>query len=216
MNIVTEDIDFGESILTLTNQRVIYWKSEQSLILSDVHIGKTAHFRQHGIAVSDAVLHKDLERLENLIAYFKPQKLIVVGDLFHANYNSNITEFKEWLTDYTGLEKILVKGNHDRIHSMVSEELNFSVTHKLKIQNITFKHDLDHADENEIIISGHIHPGVKFKTHGKQYIKLPCYYINETELILPAFSLFTGLNTNFDIEKGNIYAFDEEIIFKAK
>ncbi len=216
MNILTEEIQFGGASLTLTNQRVIHWKSDEMLILSDVHIGKTAHFRQHGIAISDDVLHKDLKRLEALIHYFSPKKLVVVGDLFHADYNSNITEFKEWLTDYTELEKILVKGNHDRIHSIVSDELNFTVVNSLKIQNITFKHDVDHADENEFIISGHIHPGVKLKTHGKQYLKLPCYYVNKTELILPAFSLFTGLNTNFDIEKGNIYAFDDEIIFKAK
>ena len=101
MNILTEEIQFGGASLTLTNQRVIYWKSEETLILSDVHIGKTAHFRQHGIAISDDVLHKDLQRLAALIDYFSPKKLVVVGDLFHADYNSNITEFKEWLTDYT-------------------------------------------------------------------------------------------------------------------
>ena len=39
----------------------MYWQREDALILSDIHIGKTAHFRKHGIPMPDDVLQKDLE-----------------------------------------------------------------------------------------------------------------------------------------------------------
>ena len=85
MNIITKNITFAGEELMLTNQRVIFWKSESTLILSDVHIGKTAHFRKNGIAISDQVMLKDLERLSALIQHFIPNRIIIVGDLFHAD-----------------------------------------------------------------------------------------------------------------------------------
>lgn len=123
MNIVTKDIRFGDEVLTLTNQRVLFWKKQEALVLSDIHIGKTAHFQQHGIAIPDTVLLKDLERLQVLIQYFSPKKLIVVGDLFHADYNQNFDVFVQWLQQFDGLEKILIRGNHDRFSTAFYESL---------------------------------------------------------------------------------------------
>ena len=90
MNIVKENITIEEQVLTLTNQRAVYWKNQETLILSDIHIGKTAHFRKHGIAVPDQILQDDLDRLNHLIQHFSVKKVLVVGDLFHAERNTNI------------------------------------------------------------------------------------------------------------------------------
>ena len=38
-------------ILTFTNARALYWKKENALIISDLHVGKSAHFRKNGIAI---------------------------------------------------------------------------------------------------------------------------------------------------------------------
>ena len=58
----------------------MYWERENTLILSDIHIGKTAHFRKHGIPMPDDVLQNDLKRLKQLIQHFKAKTLLVVGD----------------------------------------------------------------------------------------------------------------------------------------
>jgi metallophosphoesterase superfamily enzyme len=55
------------------------------LIVSDLHFGKTGHFRKSGIAVPQSVYKKDLQRLFHQVQYFQPRKLIVVGDLFHSS-----------------------------------------------------------------------------------------------------------------------------------
>ena len=52
--------------LIFTNQKAVYWEREKTLIISDLHVGKSAHFRKSGIAISSQVLHDDLEILENL------------------------------------------------------------------------------------------------------------------------------------------------------
>ncbi|WP_299839387.1 ligase-associated DNA damage response endonuclease PdeM [uncultured Tenacibaculum sp.] len=215
MNILTEDIEFSNTKLTLTNQRVIYWETKETLILSDIHIGKTAHFRQHGIAVADTILHEDLERLSTLITHFSPKRIIVVGDLFHANYNSNIEIFKDWLISISHIDKVLIKGNHDKMSEKKIQKLGFETVSFLRENGLTFRHDLDDAVEGESIICGHMHPGVRIKFKGNQYIKLPCYLVSKHQLILPAFSLFTGLNTKFNQEENKAYAFDEQLIFRV-
>ena len=100
MNLVTQEINVQKEKLTLTNQRVLYWESRAALILSDVHIGKSAHFQKSGIPVSSKVFQQDLWRLEQLILRFKPKQLVVVGDLFHAEYNTGVHNFKSWTQQF--------------------------------------------------------------------------------------------------------------------
>ena len=51
MKLATHEIEILGEKLILTNQRVVFWPKESALILSDLHIGKTAHFRKNGIAI---------------------------------------------------------------------------------------------------------------------------------------------------------------------
>ena len=84
----------------------------------------------------------------------------------------------------------------------------------LRIQAIKFVHDIIKPEDNYFTISGHTHPGVSIKTKGKQRIKLPCYQVTKKQLVLPAFSLFTGLNTK-DYPKDCInYCFTNNGIFE--
>ncbi|MDO1500755.1 ligase-associated DNA damage response endonuclease PdeM [Winogradskyella maritima] len=215
MQIVKHPIQLKSEELTLTNQRAIYWQRERALILSDVHIGKTAHFRKYGIPMPKTILEQDLERLMGLIEHFNAKKLLIVGDLFHAGSNTDLTVFEEWKAKSKDLKVVLIKGNHDRISKSVIERFQLELhAPELVIEPFTFIHDKG-ENSSSFQISGHTHPGVTIEGKGKQRIKLPCYQITESELILPAFSLFTGLNTKNAPEDCDCYAFTETGIFKV-
>ena len=214
MTIVTEHITIKNEELILTNQRALYWQREDAVILSDVHIGKTAHFRKHGIPMPDDVLQKDLERLKQLILHFDAKTLLIVGDLFHAERNSDMSTFKKWLGQFTKLKLILIKGNHDRQSRRLMDDLNIEAAKQLDIEPFVFLHDPLENNEKFFTISGHTHPGVLIKGKGRQKIKLPCYQITENQLILPAFSLFTGLNTRDTPEGAICYAFTDLELFR--
>lgn len=200
----------------LTNQRVMFWVSKKILILSDLHIGKTGHFRKHGIPISDQVLYNDLIRLEAVINKFKPDQILIVGDLFHASKNANFKEFKNWLGFYGHIKWILIKGNHD-IHSDGFYQAFGLETHKEYILNkIKFIHEPAINSQDFLHISGHVHPGIKLRLKGKQYIKLPCYQQFENQFILPAFSLFTGLYNKSPAEETTYYPFTEQEIWEIK
>lgn len=214
--IITQKINCKNEILELTNQRVIFWESQNSLILSDLHIGKSAHFQKSGIPIPSNILTTDLNRLAKLIHHFKANQLIIVGDLFHAEYNKDLDEFKSWLTQFNNLNIKLIKGNHDRLSDKVYQQFNIQVFNKKYTENLlNFVHDFDNIEEGYFVISGHTHPGVFIKGKGRQRIKLPCYQVTKQQLILPAFSLFTGLNTKNAPENCKNYCFTNDGIFEV-
>ncbi len=116
MKVITKTITCCDEDLILTNHRAIFWEQKAMLILSDLHIGKTAHFRKNGIAIPKEILINDLLRLSNLIDYFDVKTIMIVGDLFHAEVNNDLLLFREWMNRYQSINFILVKGNHDRIN----------------------------------------------------------------------------------------------------
>lgn len=212
---VTKDILCLNEILILTNQRALFWKREHMLVLSDLHIGKTAHFRKAGIAIPSIILQKDLARLEQLIIGFNVQKILFVGDLFHAEINKDISVFQDWKQKFSDITFELIKGNHDRLKDSFYEFLGINIFKTYKdVFPFRFVHDANHCNDQTFCISGHTHPGVIINGRAKQRIKLPCFEISETQLILPAFSEFTGLNTRRTSKTSICYGFTATSVFE--
>lgn len=136
-----------------------------------------------------------MQRLVNAIAYFKPNQLIVVGDLFHSHANKELDLFSRWRNDFPQLQIHLAKGNHDILkaewyrtnHIVVHEE-------ELAVNGFRFIHDPsdEQLQDDGYVFSGHIHPGVILKTGSRQSNSFPCFYFGKRLAVLPAFGRFTG------------------------
>ena len=183
----------------LTKERVMYWEETNTLVASDIHIGKTGHFRKHGIAVPQDIYKEDMQRLFTAIQYFKPKQLVIVGDLFHSHANKELNLFTRWRNDFAAVDFILVKGNHDILPQNWYLENNIKVVDCLELNGILLMHDKECEPDNTIdkngikaMISGHVHPAVTLRSGPRQEVRLPCFYFNGKQCILPAFSHFTG------------------------
>jgi DNA ligase-associated metallophosphoesterase len=190
-----QQFNIKDQELCLSSDRSIYWEQENALIVSDLHFGKTGHFRKAGIAVPQSVFKEDIQRLVALVQYFKPASLIVVGDMFHSHANKELDLFAKWRDDFSELKIQLVKGNHDILHRRWYEETKIDIYDKtLKIKGFCFQHDPADCgnEEDYYVFSGHIHPGITIHGMGKQRLTFPCFYFSDTHCILPAFSRFTG------------------------
>src|ERR1044072_6675593 len=157
-----EKITIKNQDLCLSSDRSIYWEQEKALVVSDLHIGKTGHFRKAGIAVPQSVFKEDMQRLIALIQYFKPQKLIVVGDMFHSSANKELDLITKWRHDFAGLEIKLVKGNHEILNKNWYIQSNIElIDSTLKIADFCFQHDpgecgRDDDGRHHYVFSGHI------------------------------------------------------------
>lgn len=197
----------------LSPDRCVFWEEEKALIVSDLHFGKSGHFRKHGIPVPQTVYKNDLQRLVTQLQYFQPAQLIVVGDLFHSHQNKELELFKRWRHDLGGLPIRLVRGNHDILHEQWYREAGIEVIDQaLSINNhFHFIHDLLPEQMNstpgkDYYFSGHLHPGISISGKGRQSLSFPCFYFTRTFCVLPAFGQFTGLAMIRPAADENVFA----------
>jgi uncharacterized protein len=203
----------------LSSERCAFWETEKTLIISDLHFGKTGHFRKAGIPVPQHVYKEDLQRLVNQVQYFQPQQLIIVGDLFHSHENRELELFKKWRKDLAQLKIQLVKGNHDILHdNWYNKSEIITYTKQLKIGDFTFTHDINNYpfEPGNYYFSGHIHPGISMKGAGKQSLRFPCFYFTKNYCVLPAFSHFTGTYGINPKRNENIFAIVENNIVQLQ
>jgi DNA ligase-associated metallophosphoesterase len=192
-----KSINLKHQRLWLLPQKAVYWQKKKMLLVADLHIGKSGHFRSNGIPVPQQVNSSNLERLDQLIEQMDPRHLIFLGDLFHSKLNEEWQQFKGWRQQYPGIEVTLVIGNHDILSKNHYHASHISVFKRLTIDPFLLVHDIETIPESvdpttHYPLGGHIHPALQVKGKGRQKMKFPCFYFGEQAGILPAFGQFTG------------------------
>lgn len=184
-----------QNTFLLSSDKCIFWEEEKTLILSDLHFGKTGHFRKSGIAVPQDIFKEDIQRFVCLLQQFKPANVIVIGDMFHSHDNKEHALFLKWRKDFEQLNIQLVMGNHDILHKNWYANAGIQLIEDChSINQICFVHDIAEAElkENHFYFSGHIHPGISVASGARQSVHLPCFYFTQHYAVLPAFGKFTG------------------------
>lgn len=198
----------------LLPQKAIYRPLKKQLFFSDIHLGKTTHFRKKGIALPQQSKLKDIDLITSLINHYQPLQIIFLGDLFHSSYNNEWLYFKSLLQQFATLQFILVKGNHDILKDDIYAIKNFDVIDVLEEEQFIFTH---YPLENPIKLNfcGHIHPGYTLRGKAKQSITLPCFYKQNLTFMLPAFGNLTGLFAVQKNKKTSIYLITQKMVIEA-
>ena len=188
---VAEVLVAGEQFL-LHPFRALFWPRERWLVVSDLHLGKAAHFRKSGAPLPEGQDAATLHRLDVVMETFQPDRLLILGDLFHSSHNKQWDLFHGWAHAQNAALH-LVTGNHDILTLEHYEAAGLQVsTDPLVIGPFAWAHEpMEMPDRYSI--AGHIHPGVVLKGPARQRLKLPCFFFGESRAILPAFGLSTGL-----------------------
>ncbi|MFC5282538.1 ligase-associated DNA damage response endonuclease PdeM [Pedobacter alpinus] len=206
----------GEELI-LDKERAIFFPKHGLLAISDLHLGKSAHFRKAGVPVPSTIAQSDLNRLGVLIEKYHPKTLLINGDMFHHSLNSDIDDFYKWRNDYKELNFLLVKGNHDKLALADYAAMRIEIHEpSFCIGPFCFIHDAPKCTEEELYpISGHVHPGVTMVGKAKQKLKFPCFYFGKDYAVMPAFSGFTGLYNIKPAPTEEVFAITKESVFKV-
>ncbi len=187
----------GQTIC-LSAERCVFWENTKTLILADLHLGKSGHFRKEGIGIPQAIYKEDLQRLIQQISFFKAERLIIAGDFTHHYENAEMDLFLKWRKDFSLLQIDLVRGNHDKLapawYQHASVRVHDSI---LREGSFAFCHDVEECNQTGetdplFTFSGHVHPGIRLRGKGRQLLRVPCFYFSSHYCVLPAFSHFTG------------------------
>lgn len=170
-----------------------------------------------------SVFREDIQRLIAQLQFFKPDRLIVVGDMFHSVANKELDMFVRWRNDFSSLSVRLVKGNHDILPGNWYKTAGIEVEEEmLQIDGFRFRHDplneagVNNDDTEPYTFSGHIHPGITINGLGKQSLRFPCFYFTDSYCILPAFSRFTGTVSVAPGKKTAAFAIVEQTLVKVR
>ena len=198
----------------LLPQGAVYWQEQKALLLADIHLGKVSHFRKNGYAIPAQIQFSFYQKMEQLLTAHNVEKIFFLGDLFHSDRNAEWDRFVAW-NQSLSQQTILVKGNHDILPMKVLEQSGLFVVTEWMEKNILLTH---HPTDRSGLFnfSGHIHPGVRLQGAGRQQLKVPCFFHQSNQMILPAFGDFTGLHLLQPKAGDRVYALTGEAVVEIK
>ena len=180
--------------LTLLPDGAIWWPAKRTLWLSDLHLGKAAHFRKHGVPIGSEPTLETLHRLREHLKWFCPDRVLMLGDLFHSEINKEWGPFSALCQEYPAVNWVLVLGNHDAIPEVLLREAGIRSMQRLDDGPFTFTHDpADWKPEFGFHVCGHVHPGIRLTGTGRQRLRVRCFHFGETQAVMPAYGAFTGM-----------------------
>lgn len=193
----TFDVELAGERVVLHPYGALFWSRLNWLLLSDLHLGKAAHFRKAGLPLPEGSDARTLERLDILIAHFRPEQLVIIGDLFHSAFNHAWDALQAWCVN-SPVPIHLVPGNHDVLAERRYAEAGITV-HPERLEALPFVLEHEAPDPGCMPgpvhrICGHTHPGVLLNGQAGQRLRLPCFLVGPNVTLLPAFGVATGLH----------------------
>lgn len=168
----------------------LFWPSQDLLVVSDLHLGKSARAARFGGAqLPPYETTETLTRLASDLHSTGARRVICLGDSFDAPMLQGALPESDLLTLTTlqaGLDWVWIEGNHDP----GPVELGGTHRRSLALGHLHFRH-IAETTTTPGEVSGHYHPKATLSLRGRALTR-PCFLFDDTRLILPAYGAFTG------------------------
>jgi len=181
-----------DTLLEMLPSRALFLPETKELLICDIHLGKAEYFQQNGIPLTNNSDKNNFARIKKIVKKYSPEKLIILGDLFHSKYSidKNLQKKVEDLPELLKTDVELVLGNHD----LGCDIKNIKTFDIRKTKNIILSHEpINFADNRTLNICGHYHPKLYLKNEGDK-LSFRCFAMdrNKNTLFLPSFGDLTG------------------------
>ena len=132
-------INFGNEEFHAYPNKSLYWKRINTLIVSDLHIGKSISYAKNKQFLPPYDTKEILNKIFVSLDKIKPSNLIIVGDLLHDVFSTLSIKDQDYknLSQYMkNTDFIWIKGNHDK-NIQIEGFKNFT---NYKIDKFLFTH----------------------------------------------------------------------------
>ena len=187
---MAHDFEFGGQAFEIAGEAALYWRAQDALLVSDLHLEKASAFALFGQMLPPYDSVSTLQDIAALCSKYSPAKIISLGDNFHDDDGEHrlAEDAAALLVDLARAnEWIWITGNHDRAVSGIwgGEALD-----ELTLSGITLRHEAKAGDPFPEI-SGHFHPKFRQVLRGRM-VKRRCFVKTPRKMIMPAFGALTG------------------------
>lgn len=178
-------IQINNQTLDMHPSGALFWLDAAALIVADLHLipqstlwklsqkEHLAHFAQ-----------SQLKHLQRVMEQYMPDKVIILGDVTGVEHKPIQTVFHQWISKRPE-EFILVK-NFSVNSLALYEKLNITHFNSYEKKPFYLSHNPSMQLEH-FTICGQVQPGVMVEGIKESKNLMPCFYLNERQLILPSF-----------------------------
>jgi len=187
---MAHNFEFGGQTFEIAGQAALYWRAQDALLVSDLHLEKASAYALYGQMLPPYDSVSTLEEIATLCRRYRPAKIISLGDNFHDDDGEHrlAQDAAALLIDLAcNTEWIWITGNHDRAVSGIWGGKAFDAW---TVSGITLRHEAQGGDPTPEI-SGHFHPKFRQVLRGRM-VKRRCFVKTPRKLIMPAFGALTG------------------------
>lgn len=202
-------IDLAGQRVVLCPERALWWPGRETLVIADPHLGKDDTFRRAGIPVPASVARADLARLSSLINALGAERLVVLGDFYHARpepTDHGQAALHAWRKAHATLDITIVRGNHDQHAGPPTEALSMRTVDEGEPDGPWVYRHYPGGDDRGVVLAGHVHPGVTLALGRREGKRVPCFHVEPGCVVLPAFGRFTGTGRVSVSPAGSVYA----------
>lgn len=163
----------------------LWWPEQETLVVSDLHLGKAARIaRLGGAHLPPYEVVDTLDRLSADIAVSGARRVICLGDSFDdLAAAADVSEVvSDWMLQHqAGRDWVWIEGNHDP----GPVDLGGAHLAELALGPLVFRHIAVAGAQGEV--SGHYHPKARIAGAARR-----CFLVDAARLILPAYGTYTG------------------------
>ncbi|MDH5483133.1 MAG: metallophosphoesterase [Candidatus Bathyarchaeota archaeon] len=168
---------------------IIRTQKARIMVIADLHIGWEMALSERGIHIPTQT-PRLLGRLTNLISTYKPEKLIVLGDVKHTVATAEIGEWHDVPEFFAELKKQIkeiwvIRGNHDgNLEPLLPENIKILPGTGTNIGEVGLFHGHQWPSptllQSKTLLMGHVHPVVAFRdpagfrTTKQVWVKVAC------------------------------------------
>jgi hypothetical protein len=105
------EVRFGDSTLRLNGDGSAFLPEYNTLLIADVHLGKSGVFRKAGIPAPQGLHEKNIDQLVRAFAAHPSATVVFLGDVFHGLQNKETRSLQSVLDAHPAHTFILVKGS---------------------------------------------------------------------------------------------------------
>jgi len=181
---------FAGETFEATRAGALFWRSEQALLVADLHLEKASWFARFGQFLPPYDSHATLTALAGEVDRTGATRLYCLGDSFHDAFGCERLpgEARELLTSLTArLDWTWIVGNHD---PGFADHCGGRIADEVELGGIILRHEAV-RDEPRPEISGHFHPKLRVNLRGR-HVSRRCFVTSARKIIMPAFGSLTG------------------------
>lgn len=183
-------LSFAGETFSATASGALFWRSENALLVADLHLEKASWFARLGQLLPPYDSHATLTALTEEVSRTGATRLYCLGDSFHDRFGcdrlpANARELLSSLTQK--LDWVWIVGNHD---PGFADHCGGRIEDEVEIAGIILRHEAV-PDEPRPEISGHFHPKLRLHLKGRQ-VSRRCFVLSASKIIMPAFGALTG------------------------